>query len=169
MAPAAPDRIPLASWLIPILGILLISAVLSLGRTAPKPAAPPSLRTPEGTAPTTPASAVTDSAVPATSPSVTPAPGEVVPEPTLPVYPGAKLEMTEPVFRYRIKGNFTAVRDYYLGHFGDKVQYAEVQAGSDGRQRAVIFRMDSPEAVQVTATWEEGIVELAIGPLAMLR
>lgn len=165
---------PLATWLVPVLALVFIAGFLMLGRPAVTPTSPPGLRTPDGA---TPAAAPAQSAPQTISRetgaadlegAAVPAPGPA-PTPDAPVFPGATYVSDTPYWRYSIKGEFEAVRDYYLGHFGKKVQYAESVIPATGKRRAICFVSGEPEAVQISETDEAGVIDLAIGPLAALR
>lgn len=165
---------PLATWLVPVLALAFIAGLLMLGRPAVTPGSPPGLRTPEGTTPVTtsghsvPQSISRETGVAEMEESALPAPGPA-PTPDAPVFPGATYMSDTPYWRYTVKGEFDAVRDYYLGHFGKQVQYAESVIPATGKRRAICFVSGEPEAVQISETDDAGVIDLAIGPLAALR
>jgi|GEM_PF-5743493 len=161
-------KLPLATWLVPVLALVFLGGLLMLGKTPVTPAKPPHLRTPDGKE-VVPTPTPGDPATPG-DPEV-PATPQPAPVPDAPIFPGATLITDTPYWRYQIKGGneFEKVRDYYIGHFGDKIQYAESVIPATGLKRAICFTSDEPEAVQISETSEAGVLELAIGPIAMLR
>lgn len=166
MADQPAPKLPLATWLVPVLALMLLGGLLMMGKAPVTPAAPPKLRTPDGKA-FSPAPTPGDPADPADT--AAPAVPQPAPLPDAPIIPGATLITDTPYWRYTITGKaFNDVRDYYLGYFGDKIQYAESVVPATGLKRAICFASGEPEAIQISETSEAGVLEIAIGPIAML-
>ncbi|HYE77018.1 MAG TPA: hypothetical protein VEI97_03445 [bacterium] len=156
-----PRGMPLSTLLVPIVLIGVLAVVLVMGRPAPTPAAPPGIRTPEGT-PSMPNTSDPESA---TTPTAGTPNTPAVSANDLPIYPGAVAVASTPFQRYRVKAPFADVRDYYFGVMGDNPQYAETTRDNGHWRRAVITEAAGNLTVQITAVGDSEELELAIGPL----